>query len=147
MIEKIINKKVEDIIVSGYSEKHQNFYNFSPMLWWIYVKFKNSYIVFSSNDGNILIEEHLEIICNFDIEEDDLFTISSLSKKEYGIVSLVDLIYDDFKNLIKIGILFSEESEYILFDSLDFEGFLIEYTNRDVVLENLKKEQLKTLTK
>ena len=37
MFRGIINYELKDIIVSGYSEKQENFYLFSPMYWWIYL--------------------------------------------------------------------------------------------------------------
>lgn len=146
MLKNILNKKLQDIIVSGYSEKQENFYIFSPMLWWLYLKFDDAYLILFSNDSNITIEDSELINCYFDIEEGDLFTISSISKMDYGIISLIDLFYDDYENLIKIGINFLEASKYLLIDSVDFNGFIVEHQTREIAMRNHDSKKIITIT-
>ena len=80
MFRGIINYELKDIIVSGYSEKQENFYLFSPMYWWIYLQFDNFYIVLDSNSGHITTKIADKIECYFDIEEEYNFTVFSHSK-------------------------------------------------------------------
>ncbi len=145
MITSLINKCIEDIVLSGYTELEE-IAHFSPMMWWVYLKLEdNSYILLSSNDGSISIENKEYIECNFDIEEEDLFTISSYSKSEYGTISKVDLFYDSNSNLISLGIEINK-SKYLLFDSLDFDGFKIkEDVNRDDIRKNILFKTIKTI--
>lgn len=119
----IINYELKDIIVSGYSEKQENFYLFSPMYWWIYLQFDNFYIVLDSNSGHITTKIADKIECYFDIEEEDKFTVFSHSKCEYGCVLKVELFTDEKKNLIGIGLIFN--NHYILFNALDINGFVV----------------------
>ena len=63
MFGDIINYELKDIIVSGYSEKQENFYLFSPMYWWIYLQFDNFYIVLDSNSGHITTKIADKIEC------------------------------------------------------------------------------------
>jgi len=139
----LVNKNIEDIIISGYTELGK-IAHFSPMMWWVYLKLEdNNYILLTSNDGNISIEKKDHIECSFDIEEEDIFTISSFSKSDYGLISKIDFFYDYNSNLISVGIEISEN--YILFDSLNFDGFAIkEQLNRDTVIKNSKHKNIVT---
>lgn len=107
------------------------------MSWWIYLKIDNGYILLNANQGNILISKESTIKCHFDIEKDDIFTISSVSKSEYGIINEIDVFKDKHANISALGFKIDSFSNYIFFDALNYNGFTI--TNnleRTVILEN-----------
>jgi len=148
MLRGLLGENLEDIIVTGYSEKHSKFYIYSPMLWWLYLKFKNTYILLSC-DSNLLLSETKEIVCNFDLDEGDVFTISSISKTSFGIINQIDLFYDARDNLIAVGIeilrdnTYLANSLYIFIDSIDYNGFIVEMTKeRDIILESYEFTKL-----
>ena len=121
-----INEELKDIIVSGYTEKEENRYIFNLMKWWVYLKFDHYYVVLNSNNGNITFEEQEDIICKFDIEEEDLFTVfswSDLAGQEYGVVKDIDTYYDVAENLVGLGIKMPQF--YLLFNALNIDGFII----------------------
>ena len=91
IFKELLDKNLVDIITTGYTEKRSDFYVYSPMLWWLYLKFENTYLCLTCNSGTITAGKAEKIVCNFDIDEDDVFTISSLSK---AILALsIKLIY------------------------------------------------------
>ncbi|HEX8576765.1 MAG TPA: hypothetical protein VF677_10780 [Flavobacterium sp.] len=148
----ILGKNLVDIITTGYSEKHSDFYTYSPMLWWLYLKFENTYIRLTWDGGIITASKVEEIVCNFDIE-DDIFTISSISNRDFGIINQIDVFYDAYDNLIALGIEIPRDntyhfvdSLYIFIDALDFNGFIVEMTKkRDLILESYKFTTLDTI--
>ena len=121
ILNKYINFHIDDIMVSGYTEKINAVYYFKPMYWWIYLIIDNKIIELSANDGNITIREIDKINCNFDIEEEDIFTLTYFTAKDLGFIQNIEYCYDDYKNLIKIMI-FTSNFE-IEFDSMSIEGF------------------------
>lgn len=126
MFQKYINEELKDIIVSGYTEKEENRFIFNLMKWWVYLKFDHYYVVLNSNNGNITFEEQEDIICKFDIEEEDLFTVfswSDLAGQEYGVVKDIDTYYDVAENLVGLGIKMPQF--YLLFNALNIDGFII----------------------
>ncbi|QAR31149.1 hypothetical protein EQP59_07290 [Ornithobacterium rhinotracheale] len=140
MTVSFIKQKLEDILITGYTELGEIAY-FSPMMWWVYLKTENNYILLTSNDGTISIEEKSSIECNFDIEDGDLFTISSFSKLAYGTISKVDFFYFDDTRIGAIGIGLS--NDYILLDAISLNGFDIRQAlDRDVVIENRKSMRI-----
>ncbi len=147
MTTSLVGKNIVDIIISGYTELGE-IAHFSPMMWWVYLKLgDDNYILLTSNDGNISVDNKKHIECNFDIEDEDLFTISSFSKSEYGLISKMDLFYDDNSNLVSVGIEISENNNYIFFDALDFDGFIIkEQFNRDAIIKSEVYKGIKTIS-
>lgn len=147
MIRKILAEEIDDIFVSGYTEHTETYYKFSPLFWWVYIKYNEKYLVLSSNDGTISYEYCKAIECRFDIENQDLFTITSISKNKFGKVSLLDLIYDEFENLVSIGIFIFENQQYLFFDSINVNGFIIkESQKREIFLYKLSNEKFRLIT-
>ncbi len=141
----LINGSLDKIIITGYTEK-KDIYEFKPMFWWLYLEIDNKLILLDTNDGDILIKQVASIDCQFDIEEDDWFTISSWSKEEYGIINFIDLFYDENGNLIYIGMGLQEGTKYIFFDSLCIDGFEInQYYKRHDLIKALRFSEIKTL--
>ena len=123
------------------------------MLWWLYLKLENTYLCLTCNSGTITASKAEKIVCNFDIDEDDIFTISSLSKSDFGIINQIDLFYDAYSNLIALGIQISKDDTYHLIDSsyifinaMDNNGFIVEMTKeRNVIIESYTFTTLATI--
>ena len=127
LLKDCINKKVKDIYVTGYSEVRSNFNFFSPTLWWYYIEFDNYFLCVKSDEtkGMLQISTHREIQCNFDIEEEDIFTVSSINKETYSKVIRFDLFCgNDDSNIYALGIFF-ENNKYTFFDSLNLDGIIV----------------------
>lgn len=137
MLSAYKNKQVIDILVSGYSEKEKSGLRFSPLFSYIYLKFEDRYLVLNANYGNITIMEETELKCYFDIEEDDYFTVSSILKHEYGnVIKDIDYFYEK-NNLLRLGM--QMQNHYILFDSLNINGFIVgEYKTKVSAIENIE---------
>ena len=123
ILNKYINCHIDDIMISGYTEKINSVYLFVPLYSWIYLIVDKKTVELYGNYGDIVIKEIEEINCNFDIEEDDIFTLTYFTTKDLGFIRNIEYCYDDYKNLIKITI-FTSNFE-IEFDSISFEGFEI----------------------
>jgi hypothetical protein len=123
MLKNFINHHINDIIISGYTEKINSTYFFRPMNWWVYLIMDKNIIELFSGDGNILIKKIEVINCNFDIEDDDIFTLTSFTKEDIGLMQNIEYYYDDDKNLVKILIFTS--NLMIEFDALSLDGFQI----------------------
>ena len=123
MLDKLLNLQINDIIITGYTEQIDNVYLFRPMNWWAYLIVDKKIIEFFSDDGSIILKEVEKIGCNFDIEENDLFTLTSITKENLGIIQDIEYNYDNRKNLNKIVL--KTSSMIISFDALSIEGFQI----------------------
>src|SRR5690242_2603728 len=101
ILENCINKRVKDIYVTGYSEVRDDFNFFSAMLWWYYIEFENHFLCLESNEavGMLDISLHQKIRCNFEIEDGDIFTVTSIYKESNSELIGFDLFYgrDDLK--------------------------------------------------
>ena len=76
MFNYLLNKKINSIIVSGYTEYINGKYFFQPMYSWIFLEIKdNEFAKFSSNDGDITVNLISEVNCPFEIEKSDIFLI------------------------------------------------------------------------
>ena len=123
------------------------------MLWWLYLKLENTYLCLTCSSGTITASKAEKIVCNCDIDEDDIFTISSLSKSDFSIINQMDLFYDAHSNLIALGIQLTKDDNYHLIDSLyifidamDNNGFIVEMTKkRNVILESYTFTTLNTI--
>lgn len=148
MFEKYINIELKDIIISGYTEKDENKYIFNLMQWWVYLKFDHYYVILNSNDGNITFEEQEDVICKFDIEEEDLFTISSWNNplgKEYGPIQKIETYYDMSENLVGLGL--KVPQFYLLFNALNIDGFTINVAvNDELIYPKITYSKKETIT-
>lgn len=122
------NKLLEDILISGYIESRENNYFFKPMNWWVFLKLENNEIIeFYSDDGNIKIKNIEKIECYFDIEEEDMFCLSSFYSGDCGIIENVNYYSNSEGEIYKIEI--KTTTINIVFDAVSsFSGFEIKIT-------------------
>lgn len=119
------NKKIEDILISGYIEKGNKYYFFQPLLYWIFLMLDNGQIIeLYSGYGNIKLNKIKEIKCNFDIEDEDIFCLTSFSKEDYGTIEDIKTYSDTKGNICKIEIK-TDIKDIILDASSSFNGFKI----------------------
>lgn len=127
LLEKYLNRKVKDIYVTGYSEKRNNCFYFSTMNWWFYIEFENNFLCIESAEvnGTLSFSDQNQIKCNFNIESEDVFTVTSISKATFSEVLAFDLFTgkNDSKNYA-LGVEF-KDGKYVFFNSLDWDGIKI----------------------
>lgn len=140
----LLHRKLEDIIISGYTEVDK-VAKFSPLMSWVYLEMEvGDYVLLSSNSGNISIEDKVQIECKFDVEE-DMFTVSSIIKTGawYGLITKVDLFYDTYSNLLALGLVILENKNYIFFDAICLDGFEIqEGLDRNQVIQTYRHKYM-----
>lgn len=138
VLKSCLNKEIEEIFVTGYSEIKEGYNYFEPMLWWYYIKFEDSFLCISDSDIGVLkFNFQKEIKCNFDIEEEDVFMVSTVNTADYSGQKIIS--YDVFfgsrdNHIYGIGIqcednkYLHKNNKYIFFDLLSFDG--IEFGNK-----------------
>lgn len=78
IINNIIGSEIEDIFISGFLEKEEDFFNFHPLYDRIYMICSGSiYEIFLSNN-NLDAKVISKIEPYFEVDEDDFFSISSI---------------------------------------------------------------------
>lgn len=127
ILNNCINAKIKNIYVTGYSEVRNDFNFFSPMFWWYYLEFKDYFLCLDTSDETkemqIFISQKIQ--CNFDIEEEDIFTITSVNKETSSEIADFDIFTAKYSsNIVALGILFKDE-KYVFFDSLNWDGIII----------------------
>lgn len=124
MFSKFLNKEIVGIIVSGYTEVSNGFHFFQPMYDWIFLETNEyQFIKLSSNYGNIKADIINNIDCNFEIEDNDIFTLMYIENENLGTIERINYRKDKEDNLIEIDIVTSKKN--IIFDSLTIDGFKI----------------------
>lgn len=141
LLKEYINRKVKDIYVTGYSERRIAYNFFSTMNWWYYIEFENNFLCLASNEINGILEFSIQdqIKCNFNIESEDVFTITSISKENYSEILEFDLFFgkDDLK-IYALGIAFKDEN-YVFFDSLNWNGIKIgDKSKKDIFMQDTR---------
>ena len=128
MFDYLLNKEINSIIVSGYTENINGKYFFQPMYSWIFLEIKNNeFAKFSSNDGDITVNLISEVNCPFEIEESDIFTFMYISDENLGIITNIEYIRDRLNNLIEINIITDKKN--IRLNSLTIDGFEVDMVN------------------
>lgn len=128
MFDYLLNKEINSIIVSGYTEYINGKYFFQPMYSWIFLEIKNNeFAKFSSNDGDITVNLISEVNCPFEIEESDIFTFMYISDENLGIITNIEYIRDRLNNLIEINIITDKKN--IRLNSLTIDGFEVDIVN------------------
>jgi hypothetical protein len=128
MFDYLLNKEINSIIVSGYTENINGKYFFQPMYSWIFLEIKNNeFAKFSSNDGDITVNLISEVNCPFEIEESDIFTFMYISDENLGIITNIEYIRDRLNNLIEINIITDKKN--IRLNSLTIDGFEVDIVN------------------
>lgn len=139
LLKNCINQNIKDVYVTGYSELRDGFNFFSPMWWWYFVELDNCLLCLDSSDETKELQIYLceNIKCNFDIEEDDIFTVSSVEKDITAQIMEFELFYSKkSSNICALGILL-KSNKYILFDSLTWSGITIgNEKNKNDFLQN-----------
>lgn len=123
MFKNILQKSVHGVIVSGYTENTGGKHFFQPMYRWLFFELEDGFAVFSSNDGDIEVKLADEIICLFDIEEGDIFTLMHITNEDLGMIYDVECQRDALGNLIEVTICAHKKN--ITLNSLTLEGFEI----------------------
>ena len=134
LLKNCLDKEIEEIFVTGYSEIRESCNYFSSMDFY-YIKFEDFFLRIStdSNIGVLKFNRQTEIKCDFEIEEEDVFTISTVNKENYSGQKVVS--YDVFfgnndSHIYAIGIQFEDnkylhkQHKYIFFSCLSFEGII-----------------------
>ena len=85
LLKSCLDTEIEDIFVTGYSEIRENYNYFSSMSFY-YIKFRDFFLCVSSdsNTGVLRFDLQEEIECDFEIEEEDVFTISTVNNEDYS---------------------------------------------------------------
>lgn len=131
-----LNKDIKDIYVTGWTEIRENYHYFSTMDWWYYIEFENFFLCIEAlpTIGTIRLRIEKGIQCNFEIDEDDIFTVKTIDNKTYLGQEIVefDLFYSNNNHeLFALGIQFKDnkyvhkDSKYVFFNSLNFDGIEI----------------------
>ena len=135
ILKDFINKETKEIYLTGWSDVGKNFNTFHAMLWWYYIEFENCFICIESSQsvGTIQVSIHKNIQCNFDIDESDIFTVSSVNEIDYSGQKIIDydLIFDkENHDIYAIGIQFYDNKyshknhKYAFFNSLSLDGII-----------------------
>lgn len=128
MFDYLLNKEINSIIVSGYTEHINGKYFFQPMYSWIFLEIKNNeFAKFSSNDGDITVNLISEVNCPFEIEDSDIFTFMYISDENLGIITNIEYIRDRLNNLIEMNIMTDKKN--IRLNSLTIDGFEVDIVN------------------
>ena len=149
VLNKCLNKTIKDIYVTGYSEVRDGYNLFSTMNWWYYLEFESFFLCVTANQANGLIELyiHQNIQKNFEIDNDDVFTVSPINNENYLGQEVVecDLIYDFNHQLFALGIQFNDtryvhkNNKYVFFNSLTFEALEVgDEKAKDLLLEDAR---------
>lgn len=148
ILNNCLNKEIKEIYVTGYSEIRNKFNFFSTIDWWYYIEFEDFFLCISSSQsrGMLQLFIHQEILCNFDLQENDVFTVATINKETYLGQKIVrcDLIYGNFDpELLALGIQFEDnrylhkDNKYVFFDSSTFDGIEVgDLSDRDNLLED-----------
>jgi hypothetical protein len=147
ILKSCLNREIKDIYVTGWTEAREKYHYFSAMHWWYYIKFEDFLLCFESSQTRGILEFHIhpEIKCNFDIEKDDIFTITQIDKRDYSgqKIANYDLGYDFNHQLIALGIQFEDtrfvhkNNKYVFFNSLSVDGIEVgDEHNRNSFLED-----------
>jgi len=143
-----LNKEIREIYVTGFSEVRSDFNFFSTMDWWYYVEFEDCFLCIETSQtiGTIELHIHQNIQCNFEIQEDDIFTVKAINNTDYRGQKIVayDLFYGvPDSELFAFGIQFEDprtldkRDRYVFFDSLTFDGIEVgDRRKRDRYLED-----------
>lgn len=146
-LKNCLTKEIKEIYVTGYSEIRNGFNFFSSMNWWYYIEIEDFFLGIEYSQTKML-QFHIypEIKCNFELEENDVFTISPLNKKDYQGQKIVDydLIYGHFDyEVLGLGIQCIDNrsvyknNQYIFFNSLSLHGIEVgDEKDRDRLLED-----------
>jgi hypothetical protein len=80
IIEILYNEPVKDIVVPGFIDEDNGHKNFHLMLNSVYFEFDHKFLRFASIDQYFRLSMKVveELTCDFDIDEDDEFCLSSL---------------------------------------------------------------------
>lgn len=139
ILKSCLDKTVQDIFVTGWTEIQDKYYYFSAMGWWYYFQFDDLLFCLSAQDNGMLhVDIQEEIKCNFDIEDEDEFTIMRVNSVNEGYytgwkVVGVELFFGDYypQEPAAVGFqckYFNEGSEkigYIFFDAMNIDGIVV----------------------
>lgn len=145
-----LNQEIKEIYVTGWTEIREKYHYFSTMDWWYQIEFEDFFLCVEASQtiGTIKLHIHQNIQCNFEIAEDDIFTVKAIDKKTYLGQEVVeyDLFYsNDDHELFALGIQFKDNrylhknNQYVFFNSLTFDG--IEVGNKRNCEELLKDKR------
>lgn len=134
LLRSCLNEEIEEIFVTGYSEIRKGYNYFSSMDFY-YIKFEEFFLrIYSdSNIGVIKIDFQKEIQQDFEIEEEDIFTISTVNKVDYSSQKVVgyDVFFgNDDSHIYGLGIqcednkYIDKHHKYLFFSCLSFDGII-----------------------
>lgn len=152
ILKTCLNKKIEDIYVTGWTEIRENYSYFSTMDWWYYIQFQDLLLCISSDTtkGMMQFDIQKEIKCNFEIENDDKFTImrvNNINQKHYDGWKIygLELFFGNYFPQEPAALGFEckdfnggfETDRYIFFDVMTLDGIEVgDEKNRDKFLED-----------
>ncbi len=132
-----LNKSIKDIYVTGWTEVRENYNCFSTMDWWCYVQFDHLLLCFSSDTtkGMLQVDIHQKIECNFEIEDDDEFTVMRINNINQGhyngwVITDIELFFGNYYPQEPAALGFEckdfnggvETNRYIFFDAMTIDG-------------------------
>jgi len=135
-----LNKVIQDIYITGWTEILAEYHYFSTMGWWYYVKFDDFLICLSSDTtkGMLSVDIHQKIKCNFEIEDDDKFTVMRINNINQGhydgwIITDIELFFGNYYTQEPAAVGFQcrdfsggfERKTYIFFDAMKLNGIEI----------------------
>lgn len=139
VLKQSLNKNVKDIFVTGVCEVKNDYSFFTALLWWYYIEFEKYFLCVSSDEttlGGIEFSSLSKIQPNFEIEEGEIFTVTSINKENYSKIVAYDLFYGKHdSNLYGLGIKF-KDNKYVFFDSISIHG--IEISDKNVKVRYLE---------
>jgi hypothetical protein len=140
LLKSCLNREIEEIFVTEYSEIREDYNYFSSMSFY-YIKFADFFLRISSDSNIGVLKFHTQkkIQCNFEIDEEDIFTISTVNKEDYSGQKVVayDVFFgNDDNHIYGIGIQFEDnkyvhkDNKYIFFSCLSFDEII--FGNEDI---------------
>lgn len=155
ILQSCLNKTIEDIFVTGWTEVRENYNYFSTMGWWYYVQFDGLLVCLLSNTttGMMQFDIHSEIKCNFEIEDDDIFTVMRVNSINQGYydgwkVADIDLFFGEFFPQEPAALGFEckyfnggiEKTKYIFFDAMTLDGIEVgDEKDKNLFLEDKRQ--------
>lgn len=148
VLKKCLNEEIKGIFVTGFSEVKDYYNLFFTMDWWFYIEFEKYFLCIASDTtkGMIQLHIHQNIKCNFELNEEDVFTVSPIDSKAYLGQEIIgyDLVYGNFDpELFALGIQFKDnkyvqkDNKYVFFNSASLDGIEVGGKgDRDSLLED-----------
>jgi len=136
LLRNCLNKTANELYVTGFSEKKEEYFLYTEMNWWYFLEFESEYLCVScsTTEGMLTVSIREKITCNFEVADGDLFTVAPYNGERIDGHKIVgfDLVYGDFDpRLAGLGIHLkdvkyrSPRDHYVFLNSMNWDGIEI----------------------